>query len=254
MPFPCRSLKWLVRLVSFALLPGCAGIPAPTDPLADAGQLLLVRAHDWDSPHGVLRRYERHNDAWLAAGPPVPVTLGRHGLGWGRGIAAAPQNQEPIKREGDGRAPAGVFHLQSLFGYALPSDPAVHTLRLPYRPATATLECVDDSRSGHYNTLIDRTQINRPDWTSSESLLRPDELYRWGIVVGHNPPPARPGAGSCIFLHRWAAPDIPTSGCTAMAAESLQDLLPWLDPAKHPLLVQLPEAAYIRLKADWKLP
>jgi D-alanyl-D-alanine dipeptidase len=31
-------------------------------------------------------------------------------------------------------------------------------------------------------------------------------------------------------------------------------VLGWLDPAKKPLLVQLPESEYQRLKKKWKLP
>lgn len=39
-----------------------------------------------------------------------------------------------------------------------------------------------------------------------------------------------------------------------MAAENIQVLLGWLDPKKHPVLVQLPEAEYGRFRAAWSLP
>ena len=64
-----------------------------------------------------------------------------------------------------------------------------------------------------------------------------DGLYRWGIVVGHNPA-NQPGAGSCIFIHLWRGPGQPTAGCTAMSEENLPRILAWLDPALDPRLVQ----------------
>jgi D-alanyl-D-alanine dipeptidase len=100
---------------------------------------------------------------------------------------------------------------------------------------------------------VDRTTVS-PDWNSSEHMLRSDDLYRWGVVVDHNADPPRPGAGSCIFLHIWRGPGQPTVGCTAMPQENLESVLGWLDPAKKPLLVQLPESEYQRLKRKWKLP
>ena len=47
---------------------------------------------------------------------------------------------------------------------------------------------------------------------------------------------------------------MPTSGCTAMERERLEELLAWLDPRKSPVLVQLPSHEYARLRAPWDLP
>ena len=81
-----------------------------------------------------------------------------------------------------------------------------------------------------------------------------DDEYRLGIFVAHNSSPAQPGAGSCIFLHIWKGPDVPTSGCTAMSAGAMESLLGWLDAAIPSVLVQLPEAEYQRLQTAWHLP
>jgi D-alanyl-D-alanine dipeptidase len=62
------------------------------------------------------------------------------------------------------------------------------------------------------------------------------------------------GRGSCIFLHIWAGPSKGTAGCTAMPQPRLETLLRWLDAKKRPLLVQLPEAVYARLRDAWRLP
>jgi hypothetical protein len=71
----------------------------------------------------------------------------------------------------------------------------------------------------------------------------PDDRYKWGIVVAHNLPPL-PGAGSCIFLHVWKNSATTTVGCTAMPEKALVTLLRWLDPAKDPLLIQMPLPVY----------
>ncbi len=50
-----------------------------------------------------------------------------------------------IKREGDGCAPAGVFALHEVFGYA--SFAEARITRFPYRQLTSSLAGVDDPRS-----------------------------------------------------------------------------------------------------------
>jgi D-alanyl-D-alanine dipeptidase len=116
-----------------------------------------------------------------------------------------------------------------------------------------SVECVDDAGSRFYNQVVDRQSV-APDWTSSEHMLRPDELYRWGIVVDHNSNPVQPGAGSCIFLHIWRGPGQGTVGCTAMPRDQIESILAWLDPTRKPLLVQLPEHQYRKLQKKWRMP
>ena len=101
--------------------------------------------------------------------------------------------------------------------------------------------------------MVDARQI-KADWRSYEIMRRQDDQYRLGIVVEHNADPVVPGQGSCIFLHVWAGSGIGTSGCTAMAAENLEEILHWLDPQAHPVLIQLPEAVYSHYRKSWALP
>ena len=227
--------------------PATAGGPIPDE----TRQLVVVTTPRWDATTGELRRIERDGagGAWRAVGAPVEVVVGRAGLGWGRGLHDA-QPRGPQKREGDGRAPAGVFALTSAFGYA-PTDSAA--TGLPYVQATPDLECVDDVASVHYNRVLDRTTVE-PDWESHEEMRRRDVLYRRGVVVAHNDGPPAPGAGSCIFLHVWRGPGSTTSGCTAMPEDRLAEAMAWLDAASEPVLVQLPAAEYRRLRAPWALP
>lgn len=239
------ALAFIVA-VSASAQPRMAPLVIPPE----AGQLVLVVTPDWAATGGTLRRYERRGGAWQAAGEPAEVVVGRGGLGWGRGLhgTGAPGGLGgPAKREGDGRAPAGVFYLTEAFGYA--EDAATG---LPYRHATDDLECVDDPASAHYNDVLDRTTV-APDWASHEEMRRRDDLYRLGVVVAHNRP-AEPGAGSCIFLHVWAGPRSTTSGCTAMQGAAMDALAAWLDADAAPVLVQLPEAEYVRWQAAWDLP
>jgi L,D-peptidoglycan transpeptidase YkuD (ErfK/YbiS/YcfS/YnhG family) len=116
-----------------------------------------------------------------------------------------------------------------------------------------TLRCVDDVASAFYNRIVDEALVKK-DWTSAEDMRRTDELYRLVVVVGHNDSPVTPGGGSCIFLHLRANPTSTTAGCTAFDAAPMEALVRWLDPAKRPVLVQLPRAVYAALRRSWNLP
>lgn len=226
------------------------------DPLRSSTEIVVVTTADWNSPQGVLRRYERSKTSkkWKAIGEPIAVMVGKTGLAWGSGIihvdAPISSTNEPMKKEGDGRAPAGVFRLSKIFGYAPQAQPG---WKMPYLSLTSSVECVDDTASKFYNQVVDRSAVS-PDWNSSEHMLRSDDLYRWGILVEHNSSPAVAGGGSCIFMHIWRGPGQPTVGCTAMPQADLESLIAWLDPARTPLLVQLPEAQYKSLRKSWRLP
>ena len=251
-----------VILVLALFVATCLTAQAQTAPAHDsstfppATQMVVVTTTSWNAVDGRLQRYERESSSkkWKAVGNPFAVVVGKTGLAWGAGITPISKSLEsgsdPIKKEGDGRAPAGVFRLSTAFGYASQEQSG---WKMPYVPLTASVECVDDSNSKFYNRVVDRGSV-AADWNSSEHMLRPDELYRWGIVVDHNSGPARPGGGSCIFMHIWRGPGMGTVGCTAMPREQLESLLGWLDPAREPLLVQMPASDYRKVRKSWRLP
>lgn len=215
-------------------------------------QLVTVVTDDWNRFRAKLQRYERSpGQSWMSLGPPIDVVLGREGYGWGRGLhgAEAPEGRPgPIKREGDGRSPAGVFAIGTAYGY----EAARTDVSLPYVQATSELRCVDDPRSRHYNRIVS-TANTAPDWQSAEHMRRQDELYAIAIVVEHNTQETEPGAGSCIFLHVWKGPDIGMSGCTAMPMETLEAFASWLQP-NAAALVALPRSEYEALRGRWGLP
>lgn len=214
-------------------------------------QLIVVTTPAWDSVSGTLQRYERPRGTsrWRAVGTPIPIVVGQTGLAWDdEAVRGAPG---PVKREGDGKAPAGRFSLGEAFGFAPKSE--LDWLRMPYRTLDEGTECVDDSTSAHYNTVVERGAVRHVDWSSAERM-RSIDLYRLGVIVRYNARPIRRGRGSCIFLHIWRSAGAPTAGCTAMPAADLETVMRWLDPARHPQLVQLPRAEYARLRRTWTLP
>lgn len=243
-----RSLTALVLALVTSASPAAAqraaGVPL---------QAVVSLTPDWDSTDAVLQRYERESarGPWRPVGTPVRAAVGRTGLAWGRGMDA-PHGPGPVKREGDGKAPAGIFALGPAFGYA-PAD-SVAWIRLPYVHSRPSVKCVDDARSAFYNRLVDQDTIPRPDWNSHEEMRLTTGVYRLGIWVSHNDAPPEPGGGSCIFVHIWQGPGVPTVGCTAMDAADIEALLRWLDPRARPVLVQAPRAAYEPLRARLRLP
>ena len=218
-------------------------------------QMVVVTTKDWTATDGTLRWFERKEHGWEQIGTAMPVVVGRSGMGWGLGLTNQPATvvtNDPKKREGDGRSPAGIFYLPHAFGYAAPDD--VSEIKLPYIRCTTSVECVDDTNSIDYNLIKDRKNVAKPDWKSSEKMKMPDDQYKLGIFVAHNSNPAVPGAGSCVFMHIWKAPGHPTSGCTAMSEGTIETLLGWLDIASKPVLVQMPEPEYKKHQEKWLLP
>ena len=240
------------------------GAAGTSDVLSHSSQIVVVTTSNWNAVEGRLQRYERssNQDTWQPVGEPMSIVVGKSGLGWGIGVSATHDStvriaSDPVKREGDGKSPAGVFALGTAFGYA--SEP-LRGLKMQYLNLSPSIECVDDPGSKHYNRIVNRSAV-APDWNSSEHMRDVGESYRWGIVVDHNgivtgpnANPPEPGGGSCVFLHIWHSRTQGTVGCTAMSQIDLETLLLWLDPARKPLLVQLPESAYERLITRWKLP
>ncbi len=216
-------------------------------------QCVVVVTNDWASTSGELRAFERGETAssWKQRGPGISILAGKKGLGQGRGLVRLDFRNAPLKKEGDNRAPAGIFRLSSAFGYA-PARSAAW-IKLPYLALSRQIEGIDDPASRYYNTLVDRSAVATIDWRSSEQMRRDDVRYKWGVVVEHNPEKI-PSAGSCIFLHVWKSSSTLTTGCTAMPESELVSLLRWLDPARHPILVQMPRADYRAIQARYGLP
>ncbi len=257
-----RTLLTSTVLACAALGAACA-TTAPGSAAGDAGrpwaqsrQMVVVTTADWGATSGELRRYERDaGGTWREAGAAVPVVIGRTGAAWGTGLHEVPAGDDgPVKHEGDGRSPAGVFTIGEAFGYA---SGAATGLR--YQALDANDWCVDVDGSPYYNRIVDSSDVGAAAVKDSTEPMRRDlhadgdQRYRLGFVIDNNPRGER-GAGSCIFGHLWKSPDSTTAGCTAMAPASMESLLRWLDADRRPVFVLLPAAEYQRLQHDWKLP
>jgi len=197
----------------------------------DSRQLIVVSTKNWSTPDGILQRYEKEGKRWHKIGKEISVKLGRNGLGWGIGLHTIPKDAKIIKKEGDGKSPAGIFELKQAFGYVPFSTDYSYVV---YR---ATNHCVDDVNSKFYNKIVDSTKIDM-DYNSFEHMRFPKNYYKYGIVVNHNhidEAGAKRGAGSCIFIH---IKKVPTAGCTATNEEEMKKIIKWLDVNRNPLLIQ----------------
>ncbi len=210
-----------------------AGIQVP----AQTRQAVLVTTPTWTHSAALVRRFQRTGaDAeWQAVGQPAFARIGTNGWGRGRGLHAEVAFAGlSSKREGDRKAPAGVFTLGTAFG---PTASPPEGVTWPWRQARAGHVFVDDPSSPVYN----QWQQARPDapWKSAEDLT----MYKLGVVVNHNALPARAGAGSAIFLHT-SDQSRSTLGCTGLYEADLLMTLRWLSPDAHPVLIQLAAHVY----------
>lgn len=223
-------------------------------PSALSTQMIIILTSNWEDSTGLLFRYERNKlgEKWKQIGEAFSVSVGRNGLAWGTGLHGNALDKGPVKHEGDSKSPAGVFRLSKIFGYK--SSDNVKWLNMPYLHVDSCVECVDDTSSIYYNTIVDDRIVKYKDWKSSEIMKLSDNEYEWGIIVENNSMPRIRGNGSCIFLHIWEDEEIPTAGCSAMKEENLIKILHWLNINSYPILVQLPRVEYNRLKFQWALP
>ena len=200
----------------------------------ETAQLIKVTTKNWNTKDGKLQRYEKDNKGnWVKVGKTVDIVLGRNGLAWGLGVHKIPKDAKYIKKEGDGKSPAGLFRLGNGFGYQ------AFKINFPYKTYKRTDHCVDDSKSEFYNTIIDSKKVKK-DYKSFEHMKLKNNLYKYGITVKHNPKNIAQ-AGSCIFIHIKSNTGRGTAGCTAMNESSITTILKWLNVDKHPMLLQLPQ-------------
>jgi D-alanyl-D-alanine dipeptidase len=196
-------------------------------------QLIVVTAPAWNSTQGTLSFCQLDaQNKWSSIMPQVSVTLGRKGMAWGNGLQSDQFNTGVLKHEGDGKSPAGIFKLTTLFRFGEMESNMNHI------QTDSTWYCIDDANSAYYNHLVTTETVSR-DWNSAEDMKRNDVLYKFGVVVAYNTDPVQSGDGSCIFLHIWRSSNDATVGCTAMTESNLLMLIQALDKKKNPLVLQM---------------
>ncbi len=220
------------------------------------GQVIIGVADGWNAQRALLYLFQRRGPQapWQAATPaPWPVLLGRSGLAWGNGAVPVPHGQAGIssKREKDWRAPAGLFQIGKLYGYA-PAAP--RNASWPYHQVTARDCWIDDPQHPSYNRHLLIDPNNPPPWYEKQRMRLGDSAYRWMLEIRHNSSPPIPGHGSAIFFHTRRGPTKPSAGCTTMALENLESLIRWLQPNLQPVYILLPRAEYQARVRAWNLP
>jgi D-alanyl-D-alanine dipeptidase len=220
-----------VHSIASAWAQGC---PAP---LAQAKRLVLVTAAGMNDTAATLRLYERGSarEAWHALGQAEPALIGKAGMGWSRFFLRYARLGEPLKIEGDKRAPAGVFPIGRSFGILASSRP-------DYLRVTPDTICIHDPSSPGYNTIASRARVGPQ--VRAENMSRILPMYRRGLLVDY-PTDRNNRAGSCIFIHVWRSPTTGTAGCVALPeprVEALQDFA-----AGGAVLAILPRGALDRL-------
>lgn len=180
-------------------------------------QLLVVEAPDYVSIRAKLTLWELENEdaGWRQVGA-APAAIGRSGV-------------SPLKREGDGRTPAGRFRMGTGFG-ALPAPAGTW----PYRVTNERDYWVDDPNSPDYNKWIRFDGVPEERWKSFERLTIPP--YRKAAVIRYNDRPIVRGRGSAIFFHVWGGPDSGSAGCVTTTEADVLRVLEWMVPEAEPVM------------------
>ncbi|MFZ1632292.1 MAG: L,D-transpeptidase family protein [Chitinophagales bacterium] len=208
----------------------------------ESTQIIVVQTADWHEIHGKMQLWEKTAKGWNRVNE-FNILVGRNGMAWDNTSSLKNQLAGPIKKEGDGCSPAGVFSLDKIFSYHQTDN-----LNMPFIQVDENDLCVDDINSKYYNLLINDSTITDKDYHSFEHMLRDDLQYEYGVWVNYNTNPQIAGNGSCIFLHIYKDENTPTSGCTAMAKKDMLALINWLNSSAQPRLIQL--LASIQLQSN----
>lgn len=246
-------MRYLLLLLSLMLVPVVsARIPAACT------QAVLGIADSWDSSHVTLSLVEKNSAGqWQRVLGPVRGRLGRAGLVWGLGLHANPRGAT-IKKEGDGRSPAGIFAIGGL--WTTTPTPVKHHRSMPeVRVGPRDLWVSDTATPQLYNRYIRLDHPAATPWELREQMRQHDYAHSIKLLICHNTQetPGRPvlGAGSSIFFHIWRRDGAaPTAGCTSMSEPDLRAIIARLNPTRHPVYILLPRSVYTGLRGPWALP
>jgi L,D-peptidoglycan transpeptidase YkuD (ErfK/YbiS/YcfS/YnhG family) len=231
----------------------------------DTTQIVVGITESWQSSHVSVALFERtgsgrNGGGWKQVTAPTKGRVGKKGLAWGRGIHPIPKGAA-TKREGDWRAPAGVFRIGDAWGYAtsIRKQPG-----LRYTKVTTRNLWVEDPSSPYYNLHLALDREPSAAWEKKAQMKQNDYPHSLKLFIAHNAPlppvvgqqpKPVPGAGSSIFFHIWRNGGAsPSSGCTTLPEPRLQEIIARIDPAQKPLYVLLPRPEYEKLRKSWKLP
>jgi len=123
-----------------------------------------------------------------------------------------------IKKEGDGKTPAGNFSLRQI--YYRQDRISKPLSQIPTKSMEKYYGWCDQPSDPAYNKLVHLPYSGR-----TECLWRKDEIYDLIVVINHNTNPVIPCAGSAIFIHITTLNFEHTNGCIGMQLKDLIYLL-----------------------------
>ncbi len=197
------------------LLSGRAAAHGQTcpEPLASTRRLVLVTAPDMNTPNATIERFERAGDGWRSVASAQPALIGRNGMAWSHAFRTLGRGGEPVKVDGDKRAPAGFYRIGASFGFA----PSARADYLHLKEGTV---CVDEPASPAYNTITTRAKVGPS--VHAENMWRVP-AYKHGLLVDY-PTDRAKRAGSCIFIHIRMPDAKYTQGCVAVPEAQVLEL------------------------------
>lgn len=230
-------MRPILLVLAAVLVPLSARAQSCPAPLDRAGKLVLVVPDTWTSTTARLQRYSRRapNAPWQPESGPVSALIGKNGVGWSPAFRQYAFPGEPVKHEGDKRAPIGFFRIGMSFGFAPSARPG-------YLQITKDTVCVDDVNSPAYNRIAARGVIGPR--VHGESMRNVPEYVR-GLLVDY-PTDARRRAGSCIFIHVRKPAATGTSGCVAVAEPEVAKLQDFAQTGA--VLAIVPRPALVRFR------
>lgn len=247
-----KHLLAILLLTITMTLTGRAAVPA------DCTQAIIGIANDWDDSRVNLTLAEKQaNGQWAPVYKAIPGRLGKNGLVWGLGLHRNPR-RATIKKEGDGRSPAGVFDLGGL--WVTTKKKVRHHRGIPLVQVDARDLWVSDiSRPDLYNRWVRLPRPARTAWELNEQMRLNDYPHSIKLLICHNTQGTAgrpvPGAGSSIFFHIWRRDGASaTMGCTSMHEQNLRAIIQRLDPTRRPVYILLPKEEYARYRRAWRLP
>ncbi len=194
----------------------CQQLKSKYEELGSPSKIIFVLAPQWNSSRANLTLWQKKKGTdWTKHSQNIDVMIGRSGLGLGLEWYHLERllKNAPLKHEGDGRSPFGLFLLGEKFG-KLPATEFKQTENF-IELNEGTL-CVDDTQSPYYSRIVETTKSNnivKADWKSAEVMYK-EPFYQQGIVIDYTTKGSE-RSGSCIFMHLENSAVKGTSGCIA---------------------------------------
>src|SRR5688572_10590748 len=85
------------------------GVKQEIPELRVCAQVIVVITETWGAGPARLRLFERRGGEWIQEGAEIRTAIGKKGIAWGIGLHGSYPSGAEVKREGDGKSPAGVF-------------------------------------------------------------------------------------------------------------------------------------------------